>query len=63
VVNRSLGNLSMSRTICKSSFEVVYDRNPASPIDHMSFFTNQSYSVNVDERAKTIKEMLDQVRK
>jgi DNA anti-recombination protein RmuC len=41
----------------------VYDRNPASPIDLMSFPTNQSYSADADERAKAIKEIHDQVRK
>jgi hypothetical protein len=53
----------MSRNTRKSPFEVVYDRNPASPIDLMHFPTNQNYSADVNERAKPIKEMHDQVRK
>jgi hypothetical protein len=53
----------MSRITRKSHFEVVYDRNPASPIDLMHFPTNQNYSADVNERAKPIKEMHDQVRK
>ena len=56
-------NRSDSRTTGKSPFEVVYGKNPSTPLDLVPLPTNQSYSADADERAKAIKVMHEQVRK
>jgi Integrase zinc binding domain len=56
-------NMSNSKTICKSPFEVVYGCNLKTPLDLVSLPISHSYSGDADERAKAIKDLHEQVRK
>jgi Integrase zinc binding domain len=56
-------NMSSSKTIGKSPFEVVYGCNPKTPLDLVPLPISHSYSGDADERAKAIKDLHEQVRK
>jgi hypothetical protein len=56
-------HMSNNKTTGKIPFEVVYGYNPKSPLDLVSLPTSQHYSADATERAKTIKDLHEQVRK
>jgi hypothetical protein len=56
-------NRSRSKMTGESPFEVVYRCNPKTPLDFVSLPINHNYSGDIDERAKAIKSLHEQVRK
>nr|CAD1824757.1 unnamed protein product [Ananas comosus var. bracteatus] len=55
-------NRSSSQTAGASPFQVVYGRNPISPLDLPPLSTTHAFSSDADEQAKHIKQLHEQVR-
>ena len=55
-------NRSTSQTTNRSPFEIVYGRNPTTPVELVPKVTTQQFSADVDERAKEINKLHEKVR-
>ena len=55
-------NHSIYQTTGSSPFEVVYSKNPISPLDLAPLLTDYQFSGEAEERFKSIKKMHEQVR-
>ena len=55
-------NRSISQTTGCSPFEIVYGKNPITPLDLVPLKRNANFSGEADERAKYIKKLHEQVR-
>ena len=55
-------NHSIHQTTGSSPFEVVYGKNPISPLDLAPLLTDHQFSGEAEERSKSIKKMHEQVR-
>lgn len=55
-------NRSISQTTGCSPFEIVYGKNPITPLDLVPLKTDANFSGEADERAKYIKKLHEQVR-
>ena len=55
-------NRSVNRTTGKTPFEIVYGRNPITPLDLVPIPVKEPVSVDADEQSQQIKELHQQVR-
>ena len=55
-------NYSINQTTGSSPFEVVYGKNPISPLDLAPLLIDHEFSGEAEERCKSIKKMHEQAR-